>query len=90
MEGLTAPISSIIHNGLSYDGQSAYPDKDCNERMPVGTWFEYPDPSPERICKLAREGKKAMLMHIALRDVELLRRLGDVFGGCQLAKIVQL
>ena len=65
-------VQKIIHDGLSYDGQSAYPDKDCNELMPVGTWFEYPEPSPERICKLAKEGKKAMLMHITMRDVELL------------------
>ena len=65
-------VQKIIKNGLSNDGQSAYPDKDCNELMPVGVWFEYPDPTPERICQLARSGKKAMLMHIAMRNVELL------------------
>lgn len=65
-------VGEIIKNGLSRDGQSAYPHKDCTAYMPTGVWFEYPYPTPENICALAKAGKKAMLMHVEMRDVRLL------------------
>lgn len=69
----------VIHGVRSYDRSSSYPDVQINGKFPVGPFVFCKQPiSTDYIRQLIGRRRKAVLMRIALTDVEL----RDELDGC--------
>ena len=68
----------ILDNVFSIDRSSSYPEVLVNHMFPVGPWFEEPDCTFEKLCKILGKWGKALLMRLSFSNIEL----RDQFDGC--------
>lgn len=68
----------IVHNVLSFDRASSYPDVQCNCRYPMHSFKEFTKPTNDWLYKLMYEYDKAILMRVELTNVSLKKK----WWGC--------
>lgn len=61
----------IIHNVVSFDRQSSYPDVMCNDKFPISRFKEFEKPTMEWAEKLMYEYDRALLLDVELTNVSL-------------------
>lgn len=61
----------IIHNVVSFDRQSSYPDVMCNDKFPISRFKEFENPSAKWAEKLIYEYDRALLLDVELTNVSL-------------------
>ena len=68
----------ILEKVYSIDRSSSYPEVLVNHQFPVGHWFEEPNCTFEKLCKIVGRWGKAILMRVSFTNIEL----RDQFDGC--------